>query len=204
MELKSETFTPLIQRLNQNKGNGDYPNAILECIIVKSPAMLIFSLLLIVLWIYVPVNFGGGGDIATLMTRLGLYYIQPSDQAFIIVFSLLYAVVFSFAADYFMGKSGFGLAVNIIASVASIGFALAYVYDTHGYYRRDDIQLVLMLVLLPPFAVVLCLGVAAAIFRVIGGFMMASGKTSASKNLRMTADGTPRSSRIKSVSRSKG
>eukprot|EP01037_Dinobryon_pediforme_P011666 gene11666-11753_t len=165
---------------------------------------LIFGLLIFILWIYVPVNLGGGGDVSSLMTRLGFYYIQPSDQAFIIVFAMLYSALFSFVADYFMGKSGFGLPINVIASVLAIGFALAYGCDTHGPYRKDDMQLILMLILLPPFGVIFLLGMLGAIFRQFGGVVMARGKTHASKNLRITPDGGPRASRIKAASRSKG
>jgi len=169
----------------------------------KSVLTILLNIVLITIWINLPVQYGGGGDIDTIINNMGFYYIQPNDQMFLFGFVLLYCTIFGLIVDNFLGRFSFGPVLYCMFSIPAIGLTFNYMYKIYGYYHDKDVYLIFMLVLVPPFVVVLVLALMGYAANLFIAFLLKSGKTNIGKRPYISADGGPSASRLRSVSRHK-
>jgi|GEM_PF-3644957 len=144
----------------------------------KANPKLIFFLLLFCLWLYVPTNMGGGGDMLTkLMDGIGFHDFRDFDRVFITVFVALFCVVFAYVADYLLGAMSFGLFVIYPVCVLFIGGSLATHAHFYGQFSVADTVTIIFLILLPSFAAVLFLAVMRKISTAVVDVTISSGRT---------------------------
>ena len=170
---------------------------------LKAVLVFILNILMIFVWINIPVAYGGGGDFSLLVERMGLSHMSEDDRSFIFVFALLYFSVFSLLADQLLGKAGVGAALYGTASSIAVGVAFTFVYKTHGSFQLNDIELIVLLILFPPFVAVLCLAVLGAVFNLAVGLILQTGKVESGKKLYLPQDGGPSQRRLRTAGRQK-
>jgi len=170
---------------------------------IKAVLVFILNILMIFIWINIPVAYGGGGDFSSLVERMGLSHINEDDRSFIFAFALLYFSVFSLLADQLLGKAGVGAALYGTASSIAVGVAFTLAYKMHGSFQLNDIKLIVLLILFPPFVVVLCLAVVGAVLNLAVGFILQAGKVENGKKLYLPQDGGPSLKRLRTAGRQK-
>ena len=170
---------------------------------LKAALVLLSNIICVAIWINIPANYGGGGGFSNFITNMGLGYLDVQSLIFIFGFSALYSLVFSLFTDLVLGKSGFGAILYGTGSLISMCVSFGYFYKNYGSLQAHNIQMIALLILLPPFAAVLLLAIVGFIYTGIVSALLSTGTAERRNNLRGAGDGGPSASRLRAAGRQK-
>ena len=143
----------------------------------KIQSFVIFSLILVCVWLYLPYNYDPRQSLADQLTHVaGFNALQSADRMMFTGVAVLFSAVFAYATPLVLHRYAFGLLMNFSIAILSIFVALSAYADYNGLYRASDMNLFGLLLVIPPFIALSMAVILNSVVSVLLAYAMASGR----------------------------